>query len=142
MCNGGSLPPIPAPAHQALELAGGPHRLPWTLPGPWLLAEEAGAWQGAASRGAAEEAEPLLGLGNTEPGERARARQDMKGRALLGEEHLSFGQKDERKGQEKRQEVGAGKGHSEEGSPQSKPDLLCAGHSGGLGAPPLDPLPP
>lgn len=43
--------------------------------------------------------------------------------------HLSFGQKDDRKGQVKRQEMGVGKRHSGDGSPWRKHSLLGVGHA-------------
>lgn len=50
-------------------------------------------------------------------------------------EHSPFRQKNKRKGQEKRQEMGVGKGHRGNGNPWRKHYLLGGGNGGGLGVP-------
>lgn len=54
---------------------------------------------------------------------------------------MSSRQREERKGQEKRWELGVKKGHGGDGCPWRKPNQLGTGHGGGLGAHTSYPLP-
>lgn len=65
-------------------------------------------------------------------GEGARAGQDRRGWGVHREREntLPFGQRNKRKGQEKRQEKGVGKGHSGDGNSWRKHNLLGGGMVG------------